>query len=83
MEQIPDGFYKDKNGNISQRTCTCGKTNDLVESCDCQQPKKEFNGLPGWICPVCGRGNAPYTSTCPCVPLPPFSITCNTITPNQ
>ena len=25
--------------------------------------------MPGWICPVCGRGNAPYTNTCPCIPI--------------
>jgi hypothetical protein len=23
-------------------------------------------GLTGWICPVCGRGLSPYTSSCPC-----------------
>lgn len=23
-------------------------------------------GLYGWICPVCGRGLSPYTSSCPC-----------------
>jgi len=23
-------------------------------------------GPQGWVCPVCGRGNAPTTSTCPC-----------------
>ncbi len=20
----------------------------------------------GWICPVCGRGNAPFSNVCPC-----------------
>lgn len=24
----------------------------------------------GWTCPVCGRGNAPGTQTCPCIPIP-------------
>ncbi len=23
----------------------------------------------GWVCPVCGRGNSPFTSTCPCKPI--------------
>lgn len=32
----------------------------------------------GWICPVCGRGNAPFTSTCPCKPID-LKITCNNI----
>ena len=30
----------------------------------------------GWVCPVCGRGNAPSTSTCACTPLPPIQWTC-------
>ena len=24
----------------------------------------------GWRCPNCGRGNAPFKSSCDCVPLP-------------
>lgn len=29
----------------------------------------------GWICPVCGRGNSPFTSTCPCKPIN-WNLTC-------
>lgn len=29
----------------------------------------------GWICPVCGRGNSPSTSTCPCKPIN-WELTC-------
>lgn len=29
----------------------------------------------GWLCPKCGRGNSPYTSTCLCVPIE-FKVTC-------
>jgi len=33
-------------------------------------------GLVGWTCPRCGAGNAPRTSRCACVPMPPITITC-------
>lgn len=38
---------------------------------------KKWQPIPsyGWICPVCGRGNAPFTSTCPCVHQK-YEVTC-------
>ena len=29
----------------------------------------------GWLCPACGRGNAPLNMTCPCKPWPEMRIT--------
>ena len=32
------------------------------------------SGVRGWICPACGRGNAPWNQTCPCtIPQSPFN----------
>ena len=31
-----------------------------------QKEESAGSGLYGWICPVCGRGLSPYTSSCPC-----------------
>ena len=30
----------------------------------------------GWLCPACGRGNAPINMTCPCKGWPEMRITC-------
>jgi hypothetical protein len=30
----------------------------------------------GWVCPVCGRGNAPMTQTCPCMGWQASKVTC-------
>ena len=30
----------------------------------------------GWLCPACGRGNSPSTSTCPCKGWPKMEVTC-------
>lgn len=47
----------------------CGfAVNDLVlRPSNCDMPLPEgFGKSTGWICPVCGRGLAPWTSFCPC-----------------
>lgn len=31
-----------------------------------QKPPEPTQGTSGWRCPVCGRGNAPFVSQCPC-----------------
>lgn len=31
--------------------------------------KPDETAMVGWICPVCGRGNAIWNATCPCQPL--------------
>ncbi|VVB53248.1 Uncharacterised protein [uncultured archaeon] len=33
--------------------------------------KPEYPQNLGWKCPVCGRGNSPFTTTCPCVQAVP------------
>lgn len=30
----------------------------------------------GWLCPACGRGNAPMNMNCPCKPWPTTEGTC-------
>lgn len=32
-------------------------------------------GAVGWVCPKCGRGNAPACMTCPCVQIE-YKVTC-------
>jgi len=53
-----------------------------------QKLKKRADALPvttapvtpiapvGWLCPACGRGNAPTNMTCPCKPWTKMEITC-------
>lgn len=36
----------------------------------------------GWICPVCGRGNAPFVTQCPCrTSFGDLVVTCETVSP--
>lgn len=60
---------------------SCGMAvNDLVyrpSNCDIPIPQG-FGKQKGWICPVCGRGLAPWTSFCPC--QSDFKITYGTST---
>jgi hypothetical protein len=69
--------------------CSCGKElnsgdiNGLCRECENNQKIKAFL-VYGWVCPVCGRCNSPYTTTCPCQPIK-LDITCyyTTICPCQ
>jgi predicted amidophosphoribosyltransferase len=43
--------------------------------CTCKQKKPAPFYNYGWICPVCGRGLSPYTSSCPCMGVPNYPVT--------
>jgi hypothetical protein len=51
---------------------------DLLEGDKITNPPRSTGpvGPTGWVCPRCGRGNAPHTSSCPCIPPPPMKVTC-------
>ena len=42
-------------------------------------PTPQGFGQQGWVCPVCGRGLAPWVSVCPCMSKG-WEITCGTTT---
>lgn len=50
--------------------------------CDMHRGEPQNNNLggymSGWTCPRCGRGNSPFTATCPCIPMP-LNITCGDV----
>ncbi len=43
-----------------------------------EQPPAETTTAPhlGWLCPACGRGNAPWNVTCPCGPKVTITYRC-------
>ena len=54
-------------GNYTCPKCDM-EVNDLVyrpQNCDMPLPQ-DFDKQRGWICPVCGKGVAPWISECPC-----------------
>lgn len=69
---IPEGFYQDLDGSFKRRECSCGKSNQEIDNCLSCKPK--INGMTGWVCPVCGRGNSPFSSSCPCKPFPQWPV---------
>jgi len=60
------------------KCCQCGNVlntgDDISGICSSCKEKNKFSF--GWICPICGRGNSPFTSTCSCKPMN-YTITCN------
>lgn len=48
----------------------------MAPYCECQNENKSIFGNYGWICPVCGHGLSPYTSTCPCIGFLNLKVTC-------
>lgn len=60
MQSITSGSYYCTKCNVSM--------SDLVyypQNCDLPMPQG-FGEQKGWICPVCGRGLAPWVDYCPC-----------------
>ena len=56
-------------GNYYCPKCGAG-INDLVfRPHNCDIPMPQGFQQQGWICPVCGRGVAPWVDYCPCVSI--------------
>ena len=54
-------------GNYECYTCGVMSTGLLNNPSNCDIPMPQgFGEQKGWICPVCGRGLAPWADYCPC-----------------
>lgn len=69
MRCIVCGHEMDSTTGGNYHCPRCGHAmNDLVNrpsNCDIPMPQG-FGEQKGWICPVCGRGVAPWVDYCPC-----------------
>lgn len=70
-------YYCEKCGKLMPLSPYIGTNNP--ERCSCLIFKSPYSQQTfynyGWICPVCGRGNAPHSSTCACKPFE-YKFTC-------
>ena len=52
--------------SVTKQTAFCPECErSNVSNCDIPMPQ-DFGEQKGWICPVCGRGVAPWVDCCPC-----------------
>ncbi len=54
-------------GNYHCQSCGHAVNDLLYRPSNCDMPLPQgFGKQEGWICPVCGRGVAPWVDVCPC-----------------
>ena len=46
-------------------TTSTGTTTSGSYTINMGEPQKQY----GWVCPLCGRANAPWLNQCPCQPI--------------
>lgn len=59
--------------------CTCGCSAHIWPCPLAASPYVPMTPMQGWVCPVCGGGNSPFASRCPCKPAVPPTYTGITI----
>jgi len=58
--------------NVIEREAADTVTGDVPEPIS----QSHAAGNLGWVCPRCGRVNAPWAQMCPCVPAATVQFTC-------